>query len=217
MAKLKVAVLVSGNGTNLQALIDAAQDPIYPAKIALVLSNVPNAYALTRAKAGGIATAVIDHKQYSDRLSFEAALQKQLQAYEIEFIGLAGFMRLLTDSFVNAWFNRLINIHPSLLPSFKGMNAHRDALAASVRFSGCTIHYVRPAVDDGPIIAQAVVPVLPDDNENTLGKRILKQEHHLYPLIIKLIAENRISVSGEQITFKGVRWASGAMVNPSSV
>ncbi|CCQ72845.1 phosphoribosylglycinamide formyltransferase [Magnetospira sp. QH-2] len=214
MARLKVGVLVSGRGSNLQALLDSAADPAFPAEIALVLSNVPGAFALERATKAGVATAMVDNKAYDGRAPFEEAVHETLTAHGVEFVCLAGFMRLLTDGFVNRWHDRLINIHPSLLPSFKGAHAHRDALAAGVRLSGCTVHYVRPAMDSGPILVQAAVPVLGNDDESALGARVLEQEHRIYPLALRLIAEGRARVENEQVIIEGPG-ATGALVNPA--
>ncbi|GAB6051432.1 phosphoribosylglycinamide formyltransferase [Magnetospira thiophila] len=213
MARLRVGVLVSGRGSNLQALLDAAADAAFPAEIVLVLSNVPGAFALERAAQARVATAVIDHKAYDGRQPFEQALHQTLLDHGVEFVCLAGFMRLLTDGFVNQWHDRLINIHPSLLPAFRGAHAHRDVLAAGVRLSGCTVHYVRPAMDDGPIIAQAAVPVLPDDDESRLAARVLEQEHRIYPLALRLIAEGRANVVDDRVRLDAPV-AEGALINP---
>ena len=192
MAKTRVAVLISGSGSNLQALIDACQQPDYPAEIALVISNKEDAYGLERAEKAGIATQVISHKDYDLRESFDAALQHALLQADIEVVCLAGFMRLLTPGFVNQWLGRMINIHPSLLPDFKGAQAHRDVLAAGVKESGCTVHYVIPEMDSGEIILQSQVPVLPDDTEKTLAARVLEQEHKIYPEALKTLINNRL-------------------------
>ena len=190
MAKTKVAVLISGSGSNLQALIDASQQADYPAEIAIVISNKPNAYGLERAQKAGIKTMVIDHKEYNNRADFDAALQETLQEYAVEMVCLAGFMRLLTPAFTQQWQGKMLNIHPSLLPSFKGAHAHRDALEYGVKVSGCTVHFVTAEMDAGPIIAQAVVEVLDDDTQETLAKRVLAQEHVIYPkALAKVINE----------------------------
>lgn len=188
MAKKKVAVLISGSGTNLQALIDAARMPDYPAEITLVISNKSDAYGLTRAQSAGIAAHVINHKDFTSREAFDAAMQKILEENKIEFVCLAGFMRLLSAPFVKTWQGRMLNIHPSLLPQFKGANAIRDALAAGVKETGCTVHLVTEEVDSGPIILQAKVPVLPDDTEESLLARVHKEEHRIYPQALKKIA-----------------------------
>ncbi|MBF0251213.1 MAG: phosphoribosylglycinamide formyltransferase, partial [Alphaproteobacteria bacterium] len=200
---LKLAVLISGRGSNLQALIDACQDETFPAEIVLVLSNKDDAYGLERARVAGIPTAVLNHKAYADRESFDAAMTEKIVEAGAEFVCLAGFMRLLSDDFVRAWRDRLINIHPSLLPSFKGLHVHERVIEEGARFSGCTVHFVRPAMDEGPIIVQAVVPVQADDTPDALAARILKQEHVIYPLAVKLIAEGRARVSGERVLIDG--------------
>ncbi|GGF25323.1 phosphoribosylglycinamide formyltransferase [Aliidongia dinghuensis] len=196
MARLKVGVLVSGNGSNLQALIDLCRRPGFPAEIVLVVSNKPGVKALDRAARAGIATAVVPHEEYPDRLAFDQAIDAALRTADVEFICLAGFMRVLSEMFVELWRDRIINIHPSLLPSFKGLHTHRQALEAGVRFHGCTVHIVRPRLDDGPILVQAVVPVLPGDDEQTLAARVLKAEHKIYPQALRLVAEGRVTIEG---------------------
>lgn len=201
MARLKVGVLISGRGSNLQSLIDrAAIDPAYPAEIALVLSNNAEAAGLARAAAAGIAHVALPHP---NRAAFAAAADAALRRHGVELVALAGFMRLLDDGFVAAWRDRLINIHPSLLPAFPGLHAQRQALRAGVRFAGCTVHFVREAVDTGPIIAQAVVPVLPDDDEERLSQRILAAEHRLYPMAVRLFAEGQLQIVAERVIVTG--------------
>ncbi len=214
MARLKVGVLISGRGSNLQALIDAATEPAYPAEISLVVSNVAGAKGLERARAADIPTRVIDHKAYAERDSFDAEIAAALEAAGIEFVCLAGFMRLLTDGFVNRWRDRMINIHPSLLPSFKGVNVHERVIERGTRITGCTVHYVRPEMDNGPVIVQAAVPVSPDDTAETLAARVLESEHRIYPLALRLIAEGRVRVTGETAMISGARVAEGALLNP---
>jgi phosphoribosylglycinamide formyltransferase-1 len=187
----RVAVLISGRGSNMASLIEAAQDPAYPAEIVLVVSNRPEAGGLERARAAGIATAVVDHKGHPDRASFDAALDATLRQHAIEIVCLAGFMRILTPGFVESWAGRMLNIHPSLLPAFKGTDTHARALAAGVSKHGCTVHFVTPELDSGPIVAQAEVPVLPDDTEDALAARVLTQEHLLYPRALALVASGR--------------------------
>ncbi|WP_417841372.1 phosphoribosylglycinamide formyltransferase [Terasakiella sp.] len=216
MAKLKVAVLISGSGSNLQALIDMCAKDDAPAEITRVISNVENAYGLERAKQADIKTTVIDHKKYNGREAFEEALHQVLDSDKVDLICLAGFMRLLTDGFVQKWRDRLINIHPALLPSFKGLHTHERAIEAGVKFHGATVHYVRPAMDEGPIIVQAAVPVLPGDSANDLGARVLEQEHRIYPLALKLIAERKVRVSGEKVIYNGVENLDTASINPSA-
>lgn len=213
---MKLAVLISGRGSNLQALIDACASPDFPAEIVLVLSNKPDAFGLERAKQAGIATEVLNHKNFTDRESFDATMSELIEASGAELVCLAGFMRLLSDDFVRRWRNKLINIHPSLLPAYKGLHVHERMIEEGVRFAGCTVHFVRPAMDEGPIIAQAVVPVLPDDTADILAARILEQEHVLYPLAVRLIAEGRVRVSGEVARIEGHHAPSGALINPEA-
>ncbi len=191
---MKVGALISGRGTNLQALIDAADDPLYPAEIAVVISNRPGAKGLERAEAAGIPAITIDHKQFETREDFEAEVQTALEAHGVELITTPGFMRILTNSFIAKWPGRIVNIHPSLLPSFPGIRVHEQALEAGVKISGCTVHFTVPEVDAGPIIGQAAVPVHDDDTPDTLAARILKAEHKLLPLCIRLIAEGRVHI-----------------------
>jgi phosphoribosylglycinamide formyltransferase-1 len=213
--RLKVTVLISGRGTNLRALIDASLTPGFPAEIVRVISNTPEAGGLELASAAGIPTAVVPHKDYPHRESFDAALDQEIRSAGTELIALAGFMRLLTKDFVDAWRDQLINIHPSLLPSFKGLNTHERALEAGVRYTGCTVHYVRPAMDEGPIIAQSAVPVLSGDDADTLAARVLTQEHAIYPLAVRLIAEGQVRVDGELAVIDGNNiQAPGATINP---
>ena len=212
MARLRVGVLISGRGSNLQALIEAAADPRYPAEIALVISNRPEAAGLQRAAAAGIAHQVIAE---ADRAGFAAAADRALKQHGVELVALAGFMRLLDAGFVESWRDRLINIHPSLLPAFPGLYPQRRALAAGARFSGCTVHFVRVEVDTGPIIAQAVVPVRDDDDEARLSARILAAEHRLYPLALRLYAEGRLKIAGNRVTVAGGSAPEIAALNPS--
>jgi len=191
MARLRVGVLISGRGSNLQALIAACSTEDYPAEIAVVISSRADARGLGVAAAAGIPVVVITHR---DRHAFAAEAQPRLCEHRVELVCLAGFMRILDANFVEAWRDRMVNIHPSLLPSFRGLHAQRQALAAGVRFAGCTVHFVRPELDRGPIIGQAVVPVHSDDDEAQLSARILAVEHRLYPLAVRLIAEGRVRV-----------------------
>jgi len=214
MAKLKLGVLISGRGSNLQALIDATAQPGFPAEITLVISNKADAGGLERAKAAGIATKVIPHKEFANREAFDTALSSTLRNAGVELVCLAGFMRLLTAGFAEDWHDRLINIHPSLLPSFKGLDSHGQALKAGVRFSGCTVHFVRPEMDAGPIILQAAVPVLDGDDEDALAARILEAEHRCYPLAVRLIAEGRIVLENEIVRVKDGRFAGAPLLNP---
>ena len=213
--KLKVGVLISGRGTNLQALIDACAAPGFPAAIVLVVSNVAGAQGLRRAAAAGIPTAVVDHKAYPGRAAFDAAVDDALRAARVEFVCLAGFMRILSEGFVERWRDRLINIHPSLLPAFKGLDTHQRALDAGVTITGCTVHFVRPAMDEGPIIVQAAVPVLPGDDAERLAARILEFEHAIYPLALRLVAEGAVTVEGERVVRRAGAPSAGGLVNPS--
>ena len=186
MAWLKLAVLATGRGSNLQAIINACQRKNFPAEIVLVFSNDPKAYALERAKAAGIATASLSHKKYPGaRAAYDREVSRLLTESGAELIVLAGYLRLLSSEFVGKWADRMINIHPSLLPAFKGLHAHEQVLDAGVKYSGCTVHYVVAEMDAGPVIAQAVVPVLTDDTPITLGRRVLREEHKLLPMVIK--------------------------------
>lgn len=194
MAKLRVAVLISGRGSNLRALIDAARDPSWPAEVALAVSNVPDAPGLAHAAAAGVETAVLDHRGYASREAFEGDLDARLREAGVGLVCLAGFMRLLGAGFVDRWSLRLVNIHPSLLPSYKGLRCHERALADGVRVSGCTVHFVSAEMDSGPIIAQAAVPVRDGDDPETLAERVLAAEHRCYPLAVRLIAEGRVDV-----------------------
>ncbi len=187
--KKRTAVLISGRGSNLQSLIDAAAAPDFPAEIALVLSNKADAYGLKRAQKAGIETAVISHKDYDGRESFDRAMDALLREKQIELVCLAGFMRLLSPAFVQGWAGRMINIHPSLLPKHKGLDTHRRAIDAGDKEAGCTVHYVVAEMDAGPIIAQSSVPILPDDTAETLGARVLEQEHVVYPAALREVAE----------------------------
>jgi len=211
---MKVAVLISGRGSNLQALIDACKDEAFPAEIVLVLSNKDGVQGLERAKVADIPTASLSHKDFDSRASFDAEMSDIITASGADFVCLAGYMRLLSDDFVRTWRDKLINIHPSLLPMFKGLHVHEQALEAGVRFSGCTVHFVRPAMDEGPIVAQAVVPVLANDTPDSLAERILEQEHALYPLALKLIAEGRVRVSAERVLVEDQQSPSTALLNP---
>ncbi|EFO29651.1 phosphoribosylglycinamide formyltransferase [Roseibium sp. TrichSKD4] len=198
----KTAILISGRGSNMSALISAAIDPRFPAEIALVVSNVPEAPGLARAEEFGIATAVVDHKEFAgDREAFERALDAILKDNGIEIVALAGFMRLLTPYLVNAWSNRLINIHPALLPSFKGLATHERALEEGVKLHGATVHFVSAEMDDGPIIIQGAVPVLDNDTPETLGKRVLEIEHQIYPKALELVASGGVKLRERRVVF----------------
>jgi len=199
--KVRTAVLISGRGSNLAALIAASRAPDYPAEIALVFSNVETAEGLKIAQAAGIETRSLSHKSFETREAFDAAIDKLLVEAGIELICEAGFMRIHSDGFVRRWVGRMINIHPSLLPSFKGIRVHQQAIDAGVRVSGCTVHFIVPELDSGPIIAQAAVPVHPDDTAETLQARILAEEHKLYPAALKLVAEGKVRLAGGRAVF----------------
>jgi phosphoribosylglycinamide formyltransferase-1 len=199
MTKKRVGVLISGRGSNLGALIDACRAPAFPAKIVLVISNVPSAQGLLRAEAGLIPSRVIDHKDYASREAFDAALDAALGEAEVELVCNAGFMRLHTEGFVRRWWDRHLNIHPSLLPAFKGLHTHEQVLEAGAKITGCSVHFVRPGMDEGPIVAQAAVPVLPGDTPDDLAARVLEAEHRLYPLALGLVASGQVRVAGEQV------------------
>lgn len=202
--KRRTAILVSGRGSNMSAILAAARDPLYPADIALVLSNRPEAGGLELARGAGIAAEAIDHKLYGkDREAFERVLHARLEEHGIELVCLAGFMRILTPWFVERWTGRLVNIHPSLLPSFPGTETHERALEAQVRLHGCTVHFVVPEVDAGPIIAQAAVPVLKGDTPDALAKRVLRQEHLLYPRALGLVAGGAVRLENGRIVMDG--------------
>lgn len=210
----KVGVLISGRGSNMMSLIEAAHDPAFPAEIALVLANIPGAGGLERAAAAGIATAVVDHKAFGkDREAFEHAMQAELQKAGIEIVCLAGFMRLLTPWFVSQWQGRMLNIHPALLPSFRGLHTHERALETGVKIHGATVHFVVPEMDEGPIVAQAGVPVLDDDTPERLGARVLAQEHVIYPKALALLASGAIRVEGNRV-LGATMDSSGALVVP---
>ena len=215
MSRKRVAVLISGRGSNMAALIDATGDKSYPAEIALVVSNVPDAGGLATAQAAGIATETVDHKPFGkDRAAFEQALQTILDRHRIEIVCLAGFMRLLTAGFTGRWQNRMLNIHPALLPSFKGLDTHRRALEAGVKLHGATVHLVVPEMDSGPIVTQGAVAVQDGDTEATLAARVIQVEHRLYPLALRLLAEDRITVENGRCRIAGAESPHGAFLVP---
>lgn len=217
MSRKRVAVLISGRGSNMAALIEAAKDKTYPAEIALVLSNRPDAAGLAIARASGIATEVIDHKVYGkDRTAFDAAMQALLECYRIELVALAGFMRLLTTPFVERWQGRMINIHPALLPAFKGLDTHKRAIEAGAKVHGASVHFVVPEMDAGPIIKQGAVAVRDDDSEATLAARVLAVEHQIYPLGLKLLAEGRVRIEQGRCLIDGVPVPDAGALIPSA-
>lgn len=199
--KLKLAVLISGRGSNMQALARACQQPDYPAEISVVLSNSQKAEGLLWAQEHDIPTEIVDNKTCLSREGFESVLQEKLSPYNIDLICLAGFMRLLSESFVKEWYNKIINIHPSLLPDYKGLNTHERVIADKCNKSGCTVHFVRSRMDSGPIIMQKAVAVLPNDTAETLAARVLKEEHLAYPEAIALIASRKVRNFDEQVEF----------------
>jgi phosphoribosylglycinamide formyltransferase-1 len=198
-----IAVLVSGSGSNLQAIIDASEKGEIPCRVGLVISNKADAYGLVRAKKHGIPTEVISHRDFSSREEFDQRLVEILRKSGAELVCLAGFMRVLTPVFVRAFPNRILNIHPALLPSFPGTHGPKQALDYGVRFSGCSVHFLDEGVDTGPIIVQAVVPVYGDDTEETLAARILIQEHKIYPMAIRLFFQGRLKVEGRRVRVEG--------------
>ncbi len=197
--KKRIGILISGRGSNMQALIDAARAHDYPAEIALVISNRPGAAGLDRAREAGIPILTIDHRSFATRETFDAALDTALRGAGVDLVCNAGFMRILSEGFVEAWRDRHLNIHPSLLPAFRGLHPHEQALAAGVCLSGATVHFVRAEMDAGPIVAQAVVRVAPDDTPDTLAARVLAAEHRVYPLALKLVASGAVWVEGERV------------------
>lgn len=213
-ARKRIGVLISGRGSNMSSLIEACKAPDYPAEIVTVISNRPEAPGLENAALAGIDTKIIDHTNYSSREAFEQDLDGALRGAKVDLVCNAGFMRLLTHGFVESWRDRQLNIHPSLLPAFKGLHTHERALEAGVRISGCTVHFVRTEMDAGPIIAQAAVPVLPDDSADDLAARVLQAEHELYPLALAMVASGKAEVTGEQVTFKGKPIAHGPYIAP---
>lgn len=203
MARRRVAVLISGGGSNLQALLDASAAAGSAARIALVVSNRADAFGLFRAERAGVPTRVVPHQRFADRAAFEAEIMAALLAADIELVCLAGFMRVLTGQFVERWRDRMLNIHPSLLPAFRGLHTHRRALEAGVRVHGCTVHVVRSALDEGPILVQGVVPVLAGDDEARLAARVLELEHRCYPLALELLASGGVRIEGERVEAAG--------------
>ena len=216
MEKLKLAVLISGRGSNLQALITACADPTYPAEIVLVASNRAEAMGIERAANANLPTLVINHQNFANRVDFDRKMTTSMADAGVELVCLAGFMRLLSEEFVNYWRDRLINIHPSLLPAFKGLNVQARAIAAGAKFSGCTVHYVRQEMDEGPIICQAVVPIYQDDDTNALTARILTQEHLIYPQAVRWIAEKRVSINNEKVELDRPIQSNHTIINTSS-
>ena len=211
-ARTRIVVLISGRGSNMQALLESG----LPATFAAVISNVPGAAGLATAQMRGIATAVVDHKRHADRASFDSALCAEIDRHAPDLVVLAGFMRVLTEATVRRYAGRMLNVHPSLLPSFPGLHTHRRALEAGVRIHGCTVHFVTPALDHGPIVVQAAVPVNPDDSEDALAARVLEQEHRIYPEAVRWFCERRIEFGPDgQVRVQGADKASGALLSPA--
>jgi phosphoribosylglycinamide formyltransferase-1 len=216
MSRKRVAVLISGRGSNMAALIDAAKDKNYPAEIVLVASNRPDAGGLAAARDAGIAAEAVDHTQFNkDRPAFERALQAVLEAHRIDLICLAGFMRLLSPGFVEQWQNRMLNIHPALLPAFKGLDTHKRALDAGAKVHGATVHFVVPEMDAGPVIMQGAVKVRDDDNEQSLAARVLAVEHRIYPEALRLVAEGRVRIVDGRCLIDGVPAPDASQIEPA--
>jgi phosphoribosylglycinamide formyltransferase 1 len=215
MARKRVAILISGRGSNMAALIEAAKGTDHPAEIALVVSNRPDAGGIAQARAASIVASVVDHTAYGkDRGAFERTLHAVLESHRIELVCLAGFLRLLTPWFVGKWEGRLLNIHPALLPAFKGLNTHARALAEGVKIHGATVHFVVPEMDSGPIIAQGAVPVLAGDTAETLAARVLAVEHCIYPMALKLVADGQVKIVDGRCIIDGAADADGTLIVP---
>ena len=212
--RLKVGVLISGRGSNLKSLLDGCAAPDFPADIVTVISNRPGAGGLDHARAAGVPAETIDHKAFDDKPAFEAAVTAALEAAGVDLLCLAGFMRVVTAGFVRHWQGRMINIHPSLLPLFPGLDTHERALAAGVKLHGCSVHYVTEEVDGGPIVGQAAVPVLAGDDAGSLAARVLKAEHRLYPACLRLVAEGRVDLIGGKAQISGDFDENGQLFNP---
>ncbi len=200
--KKRVGILISGRGSNMVSLLGAARSGGYPAEIACVISNRPEAQGLAKAAAEGIPALAIDHKSFTSREAFEAELDSTLRAHKVDIVACAGFMRMMTAGFVEAWRDAMVNIHPSLLPAYRGLDTHARALADGVKVAGCTVHIVRPELDCGPIIAQAAVPVLDNDSAESLAARVLEAEHLLYPHALALFASGKAVVTGDRVAIQ---------------
>ena len=211
----RVGILISGRGTNMVSLAEAARAPDYPAEIVLVVSNRPNAPGIERAKALGLKTAVIDHKAFPSREAFDESVEAALLAERVDLVCQAGFMRIQSEPFATRWLGRQLNIHPSLLPLFKGLHPHQQAIDAGVRISGCSVHFVTPELDAGPIVAQAAVPVLAGDTAATLEARILLVEHQLYPHALRLVASGAAALNGDRVTLPTAINQGGSLLSPA--
>jgi len=212
--KIPLGILISGNGSNFQAIIDAIEKKRLDAEVRVVVSNREDAYGLVRAQKHGVPTEIVDHRKFPSREAFDQHLIERFKDRQVELVVLAGFMRLLSADFVHAFSNRIMNIHPALLPAFPGLHVQRKAVEAGVRFSGCTVHFVNEECDQGPIIIQAVVPVFPDDSEESLSARILKEEHRIYPKAIQLYSEGRLHVAAQRVSVDGLEKEEQVMVHP---
>jgi phosphoribosylglycinamide formyltransferase 1 len=213
--KKRTAILISGRGSNMGSLIEAARAPDYPAEIVLVICNRPAAPGIERAQALGVKTLVIDHKAFASREAFDAAVEQALIADKVELVCQAGFMRIQSAAFAERWRGRQLNIHPSLLPLFKGLHPHQQALDAGVRISGCTVHFVTPELDSGPIVAQAAVPVLEGDTAATLEERILAAEHRLYPHALRMVATGTARLTGTRVVVSAAINQTAALLSPA--
>ena len=209
-----IVIVISGRGSNMAAIVDAVVAENFPLRVAAVLSNRPAAPGLEKAVSRGVETRVIDHTQFADREAFDAAMAGAIDAFNPDFVVLAGFMRILTDAFVQRYAGRMVSIHPALLPAFPGLHTHRRALEKGVRVHGCTVHFVTPALDQGPIIAQAAVPVLDGDDEAVLAARVLAQEHRIYPQVVRWLAEGRVRLVDGRVVFAGPQEVAPALISP---
>lgn len=214
MIKQRCAVLISGNGSNLQALIDACAKPEFPVQLVRVISNNEQAYGLQRAHKAGIETLIIDHRSFHNRDDFDLALHEALIECGAQIVCLAGFMRILTADFVGKWPHKMLNIHPSLLPAYRGLHTHRRALEDGVKFAGCTVHFVVPEMDAGPIVIQAAVPILAGDTEQTLAQRVLEQEHRMYPQALRWLAEGKLTIEGNRVLTHSEPNSAAALIHP---
>lgn len=210
----RAAILISGRGSNMESLLAAVAAGTLPVRVAAVLSNRPDAAGLQSAAAQGVPTRVVDHKQFADRAAFDAAMSEAIDAFAPDLVVLAGFMRILSEGFVRRYEGRLMNIHPSLLPAFPGLHTHRKALDEGVRVHGCTVHFVTPTLDHGPVVVQAAVPVLDDDDEAALAARVLAQEHRVYPQAVRWFAEGRLRLVGQRVLLDAPQDAAGALIAP---